>query len=154
MKFSFFFLLGICFCALSCNKNNSNSNEQGKTQLLASADWKYDSGGIGSSGGTILVDFTTIGVVPDCALDNTIRFNANGNGTVAENSNVCSGMSATSNFTWSLSSDETILNVSGGAVAGIGGSFKIKELSATKLTLLKDTSITGFSGTAIINLKH
>jgi hypothetical protein len=40
-------------------------------------------------------------------------------------------------------------------VAGIGGSFKIKELSSTKFTLLKDTTITGVgSATMVVSLKH
>jgi hypothetical protein len=68
---------------------------------------------------------------------------------------VCSGSPATSAFTWSFSNNETVLDVSSGAIAGIGGSFKIKELSDTKFTLLKDTTITGLGATtAVVNLKH
>lgn len=147
-----FLVIGICICALACKKDSSSGN---KTQLLTTADWKYDNGGIGDANGNILFDFSTLGVIPACSLDNTIHFDTNGNGTASENTNVCSGVPATSSFTWNFSANETVLNVSGGAVAGLGGSFKIKTLSSTKLTLLKDTTVSGFgSVTAVFNLKH
>jgi hypothetical protein len=148
-------LFTICFCFLSCKKNSDSSNNPDKTQTLTSADWKYDNGGIGSSNGTILVDFATVNVIPSCSLDNSVRFNANGTGTVAENTNVCSGAPASSVFSWNFSSNQTALTVSGSAVGGIGGTFTIKELSSTRLTLLKDTTVSGIGATTVIfNLKH
>jgi len=156
MKYTFLLIVSISF--LACKKD-SDSKESGKTQMLSSADWKYDNGGIGDASGNIILDFTAAGIpIPTCTLDNSIRFNANGNGTVSENADVCSGVPATTPFTWSFSSNETVLNISAGAIAGIGGSFKIKELTDTKLTLLKDTtaSILGTTTavTAVVNLKH
>ena len=156
MKYTLLF--GIFFCILSCKKD-SDSTTSKNTQLLTSADWKYDNGGIGDANGNIVVDFTTAGItIPTCTLDNTIRFNANGNGTVAENANVCSGLPATTPFTWNFSSNESVLNISGGTIAGIGGSFRIKELSETRLTLLKDTTASVLGSTtavtAVVNLKH
>lgn len=152
MKYTFF-ILAASFLLLSCKKDSNSST--GKTDQISSADWKYDNGGIGDASGNILVSFTTLGTIPTCSLDNTIHFNSNGSGTVAENTNVCSGAPATTSFTWSFGSNETILNVSSGAIAGIGGNFKIKTLSSTQLSLLKDTTVTGYgSVTAIVNLKH
>jgi hypothetical protein len=146
-------ILGISFLMLSCKKDSSSSTN--KTNDITSADWKYDNGGIGDANGNILVSFATLGTIPNCSLDNSIRFNLNGSGTVAENTNVCSGAPSTTSFTWNFSSNETVLNVSSGAIAGIGGSFKIKTLSSTQLSLLKDTTITGYgSVTAVVNLKH
>jgi hypothetical protein len=151
-------LFSICFCFLSCKKD-SGSNNPSNTRLLTNSDWKYDNGGIGDASGNIIVDFNTAGImIPSCTLDNTIHFNASGNGTIAENANVCSGLPATTPFTWSFSSNETVLNLSAGAIAGIGGSFKIKELSDTKLTLLKDTTASLLGSTtavtAVVNLKR
>jgi len=147
-------IIGLCFSVLSCDKD-SNPATVDKTQQITSADWKYDSGGIGDANGNILIDFSTTGTIPACTIDNTIRFNSNGSGTISENANVCSNAPATSAFTWSFSNNQTVLNVSAGAVAGIGGSFRIKELSDTKLSLLKDTTVTGFGAvTAVVNLKH
>jgi hypothetical protein len=146
------FILATCILILSCKKDSSSST--GKTEQLTSADWKYDNGGFGDASGNILISFSTAGVIPSCSLDNTIHFNSNGSGTVSENADVCSGAPATTNFTWSLSNNETVLNLSGGIVAGIGGSFKIKTLSGTQLSLLKDTTYMSASVTAIVNLKH
>ena len=147
-------IIALIFSAVSCNKKDSNTSAE-KTQQLTSADWKYDNGGIGDANGNILVDFSTTGTIPTCSIDNTIRFNSNNSGTVSENANVCPNAPATTGFTWNFSNNETVLNVSAGAVAGIGGSFRIKELSNTRLSLLKDTSVTGLGAvTAIVNLKH
>jgi hypothetical protein len=146
------FIFATCFLILSCKKDSSSST--GKTEQITSADWKYDNGGIGDANGNILIDFNTTGSIPSCSLDNTIHFNSNGSGTVSENANVCSGAPATTSFTWSFSNNETVLSVSGGAIAGIGGGFKIKTLSSTQLSLLKDTTYMGSLVTAIVNLKH
>jgi hypothetical protein len=154
MKYTFL-IVGFCFSILSCKKDSSpsNNNADTNTQLLTSADWKYDAGGIGDANGNILFDFGSN--IPTCSLDNTARFKSDGTGTIFENTSVCQGAASSTNFTWNLASNQTILNVSSGAFAGIGGSFKIKTLSSTQMTLLKDTTVTGFgSVTAVIKLKH
>ena len=152
MKYTFF-ILAVSFLILSCKKDSNSSTS--KTDQITSADWKYDNGGIGDANGNILVSFSTLGTIPSCSLDNTIHFNSNGSGTVSENANVCSGAPPTTSFTWNFASNETVLDVSGGAIAGIGGSFKLKSLSNTQLSLLKDTTVTGYgSVTAVVNLKH
>jgi hypothetical protein len=154
MKYTLLFI-SVCFSILSCKKDSSpdSNNPDTNTQQLTSADWKYDSGGIGDANGNILFDFTS--TIPTCSLDNTARFKSDNTGTIFENTSVCQNASQSTNFTWNFSSNQTILNVSSGAFAGIGGSFKIKTLSGTHMTLLKDTTITGFgSVTAVVKLKH
>ena len=146
-----YFLILACMALVSCKKSSDTPT---KTQQLTSADWKYDSGGISDANGNIIVDFSTTGTIPACSLDNTIHFESNGTGTVYENTNVCSGAPASTAFTWNFSSNETILNLSVGAIAGIGGNFGIKELSGTKLSLLKDTTYMGTQVKAVVNLKH
>jgi hypothetical protein len=146
-------IIALCFSILSCDKDSNSSVN--KTEQLTSADWKYENGGIGDANGNIIIDFSTTGTIPPCSIDNTIRFNSNNSGTISENANVCANATATTPFTWNFSNNETVLNVSAGAVAGIGGSFRIKELSATRLSLLKDTTVSGFGAvTAVVNLKH
>lgn len=144
-------IIACCISFFSCKKSSDTPT---KTDQLTSSDWKYDSGGVSDANGNIIVDFSTIGNIPDCLLDNTIHFNTNGSGTVSENTNVCPGAPATSNFTWSLTNNETTLNLSSGVVAGIGGNFQVKDLSATKLSLLKDTTYMGAQAKVVINLKH
>jgi hypothetical protein len=154
MKYTFLILI-ICFCAVSCKKDSSssNNNPDTNTQQLTSADWKYESGGMGDANGNILFDFTSS--IPSCSLDNSARFKSDGTGTIFENASVCQNASQSTNFTWNFASNQTVLYVSSGAFAGIGGSFKIKTLSGTQMTLLKDTTVTGFgSVTAVIKLKH
>lgn len=155
MKYTFLLIVSITF--LACKKD-SDSKESGKTQMLTSAEWKYDTGGIADANGNIIADISTIGGIPPCLLDNSVRFNADGTGTVSENADVCTGLPATSPITWSFSSNETVLNLSAGAIAGIGGNFKLKELTDAKLALFKDTtaSILGTTTpvTVVINLKH
>lgn len=146
-------LPAVCIFFISC-KNNA-PDEPTKTEMLTSSDWKYDNGGIGDANGNISINFSTLTVIPACAFDNSLRFNSGGQGIAYENANICSGAPATSNFTWSFSNTETALNVSGNAVAGLSGNFRIKELTSTRLTLLKDTTVTGFGAvTAIFELKH
>jgi len=136
---------------LSCKKSSDTPT---KTDQITKSDWKYDNGGVSDANGNIIVDFSTTGTIPACSLDNTIHFNADGTGTVYENANICQGASATTPFTWSFASNETVLNLSAGAISGIGGSFQVKEISATKLSLLKDTTYMGTQVKAVVNLKH
>ena len=150
MKYSVF-ILALSVSVLACKKDSGSSTTN--TDQISSADWKYDNGGVGDASGNIIFPFPA-GTIPTCSLDNTIHFNSNGTGTVAENTNVCSGAPPTSTFTWSFLNNETMLNVSAGAVAGIGGSFKIKELTSTQFTLLKDTTVSGVASTIVVKLKH
>ena len=148
-------LLFISFCFIACGKDSDPDTTSENTQQLTSAEWKYDNGGIGNANGIILIDFSTLTIIPVCMFDNSVRFHADGNGIMAENGNVCTGAPATSNFTWNLSSDGKTLNLSSAVIAGIGGSFKVKEISPTKLTLLKDTTFPIYgAGTAVVNFKH
>ena len=146
--------LVILACGIVLPSCKKNADSPIKTDQLTKSDWKYDSGGVSDANGNIIVDFNTTGSIPACSLDNTIHFDANGNGTVYENANVCQGASASTPFTWSFSSNETVLNLSAGAIAGIGGSFQVKEISDTKLSLLKDTTYMGTQVKAVVNLKH
>lgn len=147
-------LMAVYFSVLSC-KQNSTSNQPAKTEMITSADWKYDNGGFGDNNGNITIHFSTISFIPSCTFDNSMRFTSNGQGIAYENLNVCAGAPATANFNWNFSNNETQLNISGNAVGGLSGNFRIKELSSTRLTLLKDTTVTGFGTvTAIFELKH
>lgn len=149
-----FLLIAVTLSFASCKQDDA-PDEPTKTEMITSSDWKYDNGGIGDANGTITINFSTLTVIPACAFDNSLKFSSNGQGIAYENANICSGAAASSNFFWSFSNNETALNVSGNAVAGLSGNFRIKELTSTKLTLLKDTTVTGFGAvTAIFELKH
>ena len=132
----------ICLSLLSCKKDDDAG--ENKSELITSAAWKYDTGGIGDASGNIVFDFVTAGVIPSCALDNTVKFEMGGAGTSYENADICPSSPATSTFGWSLLNNETVLNITGTATTGLSGQFTIKTLTTSKMTLLKDTTITGF----------
>ena len=147
-------LMAVIFSFISCKQDDA-PDEPTNTEMITSSDWKYENGGVGDANGNISINFSTLTVIPACAFDNSLRFNSNGQGVAYENQNVCASAPVTSNFNWSFTNNETALNVSGNAVAGLSGNFRIKELTSTRLTLLKDTTVTGFGAvTAIFQLKH
>jgi hypothetical protein len=134
----------------SCKKSDSGAS--GRVGLLTQSEWRFDNG-TASSGG-FSFDITTLGIIPPCALDNSAQFNANGTGISKENTLVCQGSSPTSNFNWAFLNNETQLSISGNALLGIQGVFNVRELTASRLSLGKDTVISGAAVNVVINLKH
>jgi hypothetical protein len=146
-------ILCICLLAMACNKDENNSGPN-KKELLSTSSWIYQNGGVADANGNILIDFSTLNIIPACALDNTIVFVSDGSGIVNENTNSCNGTS-TSAFSWNLTDNENTLNILGDAVFSISGAFKIRELTTTKLSLGKDTTVTGYGNVSMVfNLKH
>ncbi len=157
MNYKFLMLLALPFFFLSCDKNDDDNGteESAKTKLITASSWKYDTGGIGDANGNISLNFTSLpAFIPPCLLDNSAEFKADGTGTSYENANVCVATPISTNFNWNFLSNETVLNISGNAVAGLSGQFKIKDLNATQFTLLKDTAFMGAAVTIVVKLKH
>lgn len=154
MKPLFFALFALSVVSLSCDKNDNDSNGENKTEIIAQGSWKYDNAGIDQDkNGTIDLPLPA-GTIPACATDNTVTFSTNGTGIVDEGSTKCNtGDPQTFPFTWSFANNETTLNIGGGNVLGASGQFKIVELSATKLTLSKDTVIV-IPVAIVVSLKH
>ena len=99
--------------------------------------------------------FEQTGVFQPCMLDNTGKFNADGSGVADEGATKCNvAAPQTSPFTWSFTNNESMLSVVGGGFFGFGGAFMVKTLTATQLTVSKDTSYMGFQIKMIANLKH
>jgi hypothetical protein len=152
MKY-FILIAATCFLFGACKKSSSGPSN---TELITSATWKYESGGLDpDKNGTIDVTIESLNIIPGCLLDNTGKFNSDGTGINDEGATKCSTtLPQTTPFGWSFLTNETILNITGSGFAGLGGQFKIRELSSVKLSLTKDTSISGFSTTLLVNLKH
>lgn len=148
--------IAVCFAFAACNKDKSDNTGPTKTQLLTSGAWKYESGGADiNKDGSIDLTLETLGIIPPCTLDNSATFNADGTGINDEGATKCDpSLPQTTSFNWSFANNETALNISGNGFAGIRGQFKITTLSTTTLTIAKDTSLNGLSGTLIVNLKH
>ncbi len=157
MNFKLLILLAMPVLFLSCDKNDDDNTDgpSEKTKLIAASSWKYDTGGIGDANGNITLNFTSLpNFIPPCLLDNSVEFKAEGTGNGYENANVCVATPTTSGFTWNFLNNETALNISGNAIAGLSGQFKIKDLNATQFTLLKDTAFMGAAVTIVVKLKH
>jgi hypothetical protein len=147
-------LLSIISLALFCCKKK-DSEVKTKTTLVSQQSWKFNDAGVDQDkNGTIDTDIS--GFVSACLKDNIVSFASNGSGTSDEGATKCNSSDPqTVPFTWSFASNETMINITGNAIAGKGGQYKIATLNSTQFSLSKDTTITGFGATTIIvNLKH
>ena len=136
----------------ACKKDNAASS---KTQLLVKSPWLFESGGVDLDGnGSIDFDLSTAGI-PACVTDNKGIFNANGTGVNDEGATKCDPAEPqTMPFNWALTNNETVLNISGNALLGLTGNFRVRTLTDTKLTISRDTSVMGFNASILLNLKH
>ena len=152
MKYLVFTLM-ISFLLLpACSKDDKQPT---KTEILTNGIWKFDNGGIDQDkNGTVDINFTTA-ILPACVFDNTVSFSSNGTGVTDEGLNKCNPAGPqTTPFNWNFVSNETAINISGSGLLGISGQFKIVELSDTRFGLSKDTAVSGFNVSMIVNLKH
>jgi hypothetical protein len=137
-----FFLLATLF--ISCSKG---SNAKTKTQLLTQSSWKFDKAvavGIGDISSQ----------VPSCLKDNLISFQANGNGSVEESTDVCVPSTA-GNFTWSFQTNETVLQLSTPLFPGGSGDFDIKSLTETTFVISQQMTFAPLPAMTVeITLKH
>lgn len=151
------YLLPALFLVLGCDDDDDDDMPSGsaKTQTLTQTSWKFDNAGLDANkDGTIDTDISS--QINACVKDNTVKFEPNGTGTSDEGPTQCpTSPGQTVPFNWSFTSNETVLNISGNAVAGLGGQFKILTLTDTRLSLSKDTTVPFVGSVALIaNLKH
>jgi hypothetical protein len=159
-----YILSTVCLCFLfACGKDDNNDPPKPpaptKTEMITSSSWKYESGGVDQDkNGTVDITFAATGLLQPCTLDNTAMFNSGGTGTTDEGLTKCNvNAPQTAPFAWTFANSENSLNIAG-SVVGLGGQFTIQALSATKLTLSKDTTIS-FGGSPanialIVSLQH
>lgn len=148
LLFSITVLLIIC---TGCNKDNDNNIN--KAEVLTQSPWKFSDAGIDNDrNGSI--DNSIASSIDACLKDNIIVFNTNLTGTVDESTNVCAGASQTTPFNWNFTNNENSLNISGNAIAGLSGTFKINTLSSSKLSLAKDTTAMGFTVSFVVDFIH
>jgi hypothetical protein len=151
------FAIAILFTViiLSCKKKNSDSSGgANKITLLTQSSWQFNNAGTDADKNrTIDQDLSSF--ISACLKDNTIIFSSGGSGTVNEGASKCDPNDPqTIPLTWSFANNETVINISGNAIAGKGGQYKIATLTDTQLSLWKDTAISGLQTTFLVNLKH
>ncbi len=151
LKFSFF---AITLVLGSCGKNDTKAPT--RTELLASATWKYDNAGLDINKDGIAETPLPPGYVGDCDKDNTLTFKSDGTGTLDEGPLKCdAGNPQTSPFTWSFKNGETVINFPTVILTGISGDVTIQKLTSTELDFIKEINI-GAPATVnvIVEMKH
>lgn len=139
---------------ISCGKDSDPKPAETKTDLITASAWTYQDIGADITGdGNIDVPLSSS--VPACVTDNALTFKSDGTATSDEGATKCNSSDPqTSTFNWSFASSETSLVVSNNSFSALNGTLKIKTLTATALTLAKDTAVGGLPATVIVNLKH
>lgn len=141
---------------MGCHKTDViNPNIPTKTDLVSASAWKVNDVGLDQDkNGTI--DLSLLGQLLACQADNTILFKKDNTGVTDEGTTRCNTTDPqTTNFNWSFADAEANINVSNSILTPINGKSKVLELSATALTLSKDTTITGLGNTTlVVKLKH
>ena len=148
--------LGLSICP-SCQKSSGGggSTKKTKTELLTQASWKYEDAGLdGDNNGTKDAPIPA-GIIQACDLDGTITFRSDLTGTGDEGPTKCDAATPqTVNFSWSLKSNETVINISNVLFGGLTGDIKLIDVTDSQLTLEKTVNNMGFTVNVIVFLKH
>src|SRR6476620_10942601 len=130
----------ILLCLVLCSCKKDKAKEPSRSDLITSSTWKYNDGGIDQDrNGAYEISFESTGYVQPCALDNTGTFFTGGSGTADEGPTKCNvSFPQTTPFSWAFADNETTINIYGNGLFGLGGHFRILELSSTKMSLSKD----------------
>ncbi len=159
MKKYVFALLSIGFVFYACSKDDDKKpdDNNAKMQLVTSATWKYDTVGIDTDKDGKADQALPQGYgVATCDKDNTISFKSDSTGVLNNGAVKCSvGDPATTNFKWWFKDNGATMytpdNVFG---TGVTGDFKVGELTATRLRLIKDYPSPIGTFTLVLDLKH
>ena len=133
MKALSFVVLASVLVFGSCQKDDSTNNSpKTKTELITSSSWKFNDAKIDTDNNGTGDLALPAGFIEACQKDNVITFSTGGKGTVDEGPTKCDAADPQSiPFTWSFTSNETMINFSSAVVAGIGGDFKVVSLTET-----------------------
>ncbi|HEY2720258.1 MAG TPA: lipocalin family protein [Chitinophagaceae bacterium] len=131
---------------VSCKKS-SGDKPKTKTDFITEASWKFDNAKVGGA------DYSSL--IQACQKDNTLVFTSNGSGTLDEGITKCNSADPQTNpFTWSFTTNETILHISTVLFTGGSNDFTIVTLNDTQLVLSQNVDIAGTSQNAVVTFKH
>jgi hypothetical protein len=136
----------------ACSKHNSSdNNSNSQVTLMTQAVWRYDTSGIdlNKDGQIDLAD-----TLATCFKDNTYLFKTDSTVIVDEGATKCDASAPqTATYSWSISKDNPpVIKTDADPILASG--IKVKELTSTKLTVYKDTTIQGIGIWFILSLKH
>jgi hypothetical protein len=157
-----FFLASVTIALfiIGCKKDSSDDDggSSQKMQLITSAAWIYDTAAVDLTGDEEPDQPLPSGTLKDCDRDNIITLNDDGTGTVDEGATKCdAGDPQSTDISWSFKNNETVINIPDTLYGNISGDAKIKELTATRLTLVKQIQITDpitMLVNVVVQLKH
>jgi hypothetical protein len=142
----------------SKNDNDGGNGPSEKTQLITSAAWKYDDAKVDITGDEVGDTGLPPGILQDCDKDNVITLKLDSTGTIDEGNTKCdAGDPQSVDITWEFKNNETVINIPQNIFGNLSGDAKIKTLTATKLTLVKQVQITDpapATVNVILDLKH
>ena len=158
-KVIFLSSVAMALFTIGCSKDNDgNDGPSERMQLMTSAAWKYDNAEVDITGDENGDQPLPPGILEDCDKDNVITLNSDSTGTIDEGGTKCDvGLPQTVNITWQFKNNETVINIPENIFGNISGDAKIKTLTATKLTLVKQVQITDpipATVNVILDLKH
>lgn len=144
---------------MSCKKDSDdNGGPSEKMKLITSAAWKYDIAKIDITGDEVGDQDLPPGLLEDCDKDNTLTFNTDSTGVVNNGATKCDAADPQSvDFTWEFKDNETVISIPENVFGDLSGDAKIKTLTASKLTLVKEVQITTpitATVNVVIDLKH
>ena len=152
----FLSVLLISFVLLVACKKESDPEPAAptKTELMTASVWKVEDAGFDQDkNGSI--EFSALALLPGCVIDNTISFKTNNTGLTDEGGTKCNIPDLqTTPFNWSFADNETNINISNSVLGQMNGKSKVVVLTATNMTLAKDTTVLGTAGWAVVKLKH
>ena len=127
----------------SCQKDDStDSIPKSKTELITLKAWKYNDAKIDTDNNGTGDQAIPAGVIESCQSDNNITFATSGTGTVDEGPTKCDAADPQSSpFTWSFTSNETMISFSSPLFSGFGGDFKIISLTESELVISQLVSV-------------
>jgi hypothetical protein len=161
MKKYVFALLSIGFIFYACSKDDDKKSDDSnaKVTLITSATWKYDTVGLDTDkdGKPDQPIPAFVGAVQPCDKDNTITFKSDSTGVLNAGTLKCnSNEPQTTNFKWWFKDNgATLYSPDPLFGSSFTGSFKVGELSTTRLRVLKDTTLSPYGTfTLVLDLKH
>lgn len=135
----FFVLLAAC---------KKSTNDKSKSALLAQGTWKFDNAKVGG--------LDVSGLLDACDKDNTVIFSSvTGTGTADEGPTKCDPSDPQSfGFSWSLTTNETVLYVTTPLFPGGSNNFTILSLTETEFVVSQDIDFSGTTQNTVITFKH
>lgn len=158
-KVIFLSSVAMALFTIGCSKDNDDDNGPSeRMQLITSASWKYDNAQIDyDKDGTGDSDLPA-GILEDCDKDNIITLRTDSTGTIDEGTTKCDvGDPQTVDITWEFKENETVINIPQNIFGDLSGDAKIKTLTSTKLTLIKEVHVdqpVSADVNVILDLKH